>query len=56
MITYLEPCPFCGARYPRLMREGVCDFYYFVKCCTCGARTCSEYTEELAVKDWNRRA
>lgn len=55
MESYLEPCPFCGARYPRLMRDGICDFYYYVKCCNCGARTGIEYTEELAVKNWNRR-
>ena len=56
MNTYLEPCPFCGCRHPQLERDGVCDFYYYVRCPICGARTPGEYTEEAAAKRWNRRS
>lgn len=56
MSIRLEDCPFCGCRYPRIEREGVCDFYYYVKCSICGARTTSECTEDAAADRWNRRA
>ena len=51
----LEPCPFCGRRYAQMCKDHPTDFYFYVKCWCCGARTQSEYTEEEAARRWNRR-
>lgn len=51
----IKHCPFCGCMHPRIEVEGVCDFYFYVRCPICGARTRSEYTEEEAKQNWNRR-
>lgn len=55
MNIELMYCPFCGCIRPQLERDGVCDFYYYVRCPICGARTPGEYTEEAAAKRWNSR-
>jgi Lar family restriction alleviation protein len=51
----LESCPFCGRHYAQMCKDHPTDFYFFVKCWRCGARTQSEYTEEMAARRWNRR-
>lgn len=50
----LEPCPFCGG-LATMNKDHPTDFYFYVMCWKCHARTCSEYTEEEAAKNWNRR-
>ena len=50
----LEPCPFCKGR-ATMNKDHPTDFYFFVKCWRCGARTQSEYTEEEAARRWNGR-
>jgi Lar family restriction alleviation protein len=52
----LNKCPFCGYYHPRLECDDVCGFYFYVCCPICGARTRSEYTEEAAASNWNKRA
>lgn len=57
MTIYLAPCPFCGSHYVRIQKDGgLCDFYYYARCNNCGARTNSEYTEEEAAANWNKRS
>lgn len=51
----LEPCPFCGKHSARMYKDHPTDFYFYVMCWRCHARTASEYTEEEAAKNWNRR-
>ena len=51
----LAPCPFCGRYYARMYKDHPTDFYFYVRCWCCGARTQSEYSEEEAAKNWNRR-
>lgn len=56
MTIHLEPCPFCGSHNVLIRKEGMCDFYYYVRCNSCGAKTSSEYTEENAAANWNKRS
>ena len=51
----LDPCPFCGRHHARMCKDHPADFYFYVKCQYCGARTQSEYSEEEAAYRWNRR-
>lgn len=51
----LAPCPFCGRHYARMYKDHLTDFCFYVKCWCCGAQTQSEYSEEGAAKNWNRR-
>ena len=51
----LRECPFCGKYRARMYKDHPTDFYFFVRCKLCGARTQPEYTEEEAAKRWNRR-
>jgi Lar family restriction alleviation protein len=52
----LRECPFCGKLRAAMYKDHPTDFYFFVRCKVCGARTQSEYTEEEAAKQWNRRS
>lgn len=51
----LRECPFCGRHRAHMYKDHPTDFYFFVKCNYCGARTASEYTEETAACNWNIR-
>ena len=51
----LEPCPFCGHHRASMYKDHPTDFYFFVRCKICDARTRAEYDEETAAKRWNRR-
>lgn len=51
----LAECPFCGQNRAGMYKDHPTDFYFYVKCKYCGVRTASEYSEEEAAKNWNRR-
>ena len=51
----LRECPFCGRHRAAMYKDHLTDFYFFVRCKLCGARTQPEYTEEEAAHRWNRR-
>ena len=48
----LKPCPFCGGLARTSKERG----FWFVECPFCGSRCGYMFTEERAVKAWNRRA
>ena len=50
----LKRCPFCG-RTAIFVAENPFGGYVHVACSWCGARTRSDYSEEGAAKEWNRR-
>ncbi len=54
MSIRLAPCPFCGGP-AEMCKDHPTDFYYYVKCVLCRARTGVECTEEDAAKRWNGR-
>ena len=51
----LDRCPFCGRDYARMCKDHPADFYFYVQCKCCYARTASEYDEKSAARNWNRR-
>ena len=51
----LDACPFCGRYYARMYKDHPTDFYFYVRCGCCGARTQSEYSEKEAANRWNMR-
>ncbi len=51
----LNRCPFCGRDYAQMCKDHPTDFYFYVKCGCCGARTACEYDEKEAARNWNRR-
>lgn len=51
----LRECPFCGRYRAHMYKNHPTDFYFFVRCNYCGAQTESEYSEEKAARNWNRR-
>ena len=51
----LERCPFCGRGYAEMHKDHLTDFYFYVQCGCCGARTQSEYSEKEAARRWNTR-
>lgn len=54
-MAELKPCPFCGCRFPKIQTDGVCDYYYYVRCPICGARTASDMLSDEAERNWNKR-
>ena len=52
----LKPCPFCGYDFPKMVKEGVCDFYLYVRCPVCNSRASYGRDEKEAANEWNRRA
>lgn len=52
---YLKTCPFCGYNSAKMCKTSNFDFFYYVKCRTCGVTTRSSYTRQDAAEDWNRR-
>lgn len=51
----LQACPFCGHFRAAMYKDHPTDFYFFVKCKSCGVRTASEYSEKEAANNWNKR-
>lgn len=51
----LDSCPFCGRHYACMWKDHPTDFYFFVKCACCGARTQAEQSEKEAARRWNMR-
>lgn len=54
-MAKLKPCPFCGCTFPKMVQDGICDFYLYVFCPICNSRTSYGRDEEEAAKEWNRR-
>jgi Lar family restriction alleviation protein len=55
----LKPCPFCGSDRITIMvrlpfNDEVVGYYVF--CSGCGARSALNFSEEIAIEAWNRRA
>lgn len=51
----LRECPFCGRHYAAMCKDHPADFYFYVQCKCCYARTAREYDEKSAARNWNRR-
>lgn len=54
MNIKLATCPFCSGP-AEMCKDHPTDFYFYVKCRFCGARTRAERTEEEAAQRWNVR-
>ena len=59
----IKPCPFCGHkaylinRYmPDTTNTGQKEFFYHIRCMTCGATMPEEEGEEELIDRWNKRS
>ncbi len=64
MSDKLKPCPFCGDaakikmhKYLRRFasQDNPNEYYWRVECLSCGAGINAYFTEQEAIKAWNRR-
>lgn len=54
MMEELKTCPFCDSDDLDFI-ESNCEEFVLISCCDCCSSSCSENSEDKAVKSWNKR-